>query len=179
VSGFTADWFTEHAQDWLDVVWPRFRGLGPVRWLEVGSYEGLSALWVLDNVLPRGSEVWCLDHFDGDYEARFDANVAGRGEQIVKFKAKSQEALTRWAPGFDGAYVDGSHEEADVLADAREVWRILRPGGLVVFDDVGMEPVGRAVDALLAEEPAAQVLRRGWQAFVEKRLTRDLRVIQE
>ncbi|HSQ55143.1 MAG TPA: class I SAM-dependent methyltransferase [Gemmata sp.] len=36
---------------------------------------------------------------------------------------------------YDLIYIDGSHEAADVLADAVLTWPLLRPGGLVGFDD--------------------------------------------
>ena len=41
----------------------------------------------------------------------------------------------RGAEYFDWIYVDGSHEAPDVLADAVLAFMLLRPGGLLVFDD--------------------------------------------
>lgn len=36
---------------------------------------------------------------------------------------------------FDFYYVDGSHVAPDVMADAVLGWRLLKPGGIMVFDD--------------------------------------------
>ena len=41
-------------------------------------------------------------------------------------------------PGFfDVVFVDGSHEAADVLHDATEAYRCVKPGGFIAFDDYG------------------------------------------
>lgn len=77
---------------------------------------------------------------------------------------------------FDLIYIDGSHEAADVLADAVLAWPLLKPGGLLGFDDYGWrvfpEPERRpapAVDAFLTclrgwYEP----VHRGYQVWVKK-----------
>lgn len=36
---------------------------------------------------------------------------------------------------FDLVYIDGSHVTLDVLVDACLSWKILRPGGIMIFDD--------------------------------------------
>ena len=47
---FTHDWLPESlSKRWREFVLPRLKH--PLRWLELGSYEGRSACWVIDNVL--------------------------------------------------------------------------------------------------------------------------------
>jgi predicted O-methyltransferase YrrM len=36
---------------------------------------------------------------------------------------------------FDIVYIDGSHKASDVLEDAVISWRLVKPGGLIIFDD--------------------------------------------
>src|SRR5262249_54067372 len=36
---------------------------------------------------------------------------------------------------FDIIYIDGSHDEADCLEDAILAWRLLKEGGVLIFDD--------------------------------------------
>ena len=36
---------------------------------------------------------------------------------------------------FDFIYIDGSHQAADVLSDAVNAFKLLRPGGIMCFDD--------------------------------------------
>lgn len=146
---FTSDWVTANTRTWLTHVAPLL-GSRAVKWLEIGSYEGRSALWTLENLLPAESTITCVDHFDADYECRFDANVTDNA-RIVKAKGRSRDVLATLEPGFVGAYVDGSHEEADVLDDARAARRLLIPGGVLVFDDYGMPGPHAAIDRFLAE----------------------------
>ena len=57
---------------------------------------------------------------------------------------------------FDFIYVDGSHLAMDVLIDGVLAWPLLKPGGVMVFDDYRWKHTreeqdwpGRAVDAFL------------------------------
>ena len=36
---------------------------------------------------------------------------------------------------FDLIYVDGSHEAEDCLSDSVLAWRLLKPGGFIIWDD--------------------------------------------
>src|SRR5689334_22074915 len=40
----------------------------------------------------------------------------------------------------DVIYVDGSHARNDVIVDSILAWRLLRPDGLMIWDDYNMEP---------------------------------------
>jgi predicted O-methyltransferase YrrM len=158
---FTQDWVGKRPDIWSKVFEPHIGD--PVRMLEIGSFEGRSTVWFLDNVLTHPeARIVCVDTFSGgvehsdldlsELEQRFDRNMAGHAPKVTKAKGSSRVVL-RELPfeSFDIAYVDGSHEAADVLADAVLVWDLVKPGGLVVFDDYGWEPDGPkvALDAFL------------------------------
>lgn len=146
---FSCDWTTYHFPVWRELL-ARFRDK-PARVLEIGSWEGRSALFFL-NYLPKCRLV-CVDTFGGneehhrdDYfaalvpetEGRFDANVAPFGERVEKHKGPSGVVLPQLGVAgrrFDIAYVDGSHYAADVYADAALTWTLMAPGGIVIFDD--------------------------------------------
>jgi hypothetical protein len=163
---FTKDWSSHMRTLWPLHVLPRTRPLPVVHWLEIGSFEGRSTLWTVENVLHgEGSSITCIDVWevwpwhDGqpipfDYEKTFDRNVAGL-PQVRKIKGRSQDILPTLHPrSFHGALIDGSHETEDVIEDARMVAPLLLPGGIMVFDDYdesscpGVQP---GVDAFLAE----------------------------
>jgi predicted O-methyltransferase YrrM len=137
------------------------------RVLEIGSFEGLSACFVLWR-LPD-SAVTCVDTFEGSaehvargllpsavLEAVFDANVAlvdaSRVRKIVGDSRRVLVDLLDEGARFDLIYVDGSHVALDVIVDAALAWRLLAIGGFIVFDDYGWSALGD--DRLLRPGPA-------------------------
>jgi predicted O-methyltransferase YrrM len=172
---FTQDWVGKRTDIWSEVFQPHVGA--PVRMLEVGSFEGRSTVWFLENVLTHPeARIVCVDTFAGgvehggldlsELEQRFDRNMASHAQKVIKAKGLSRVVL-RELPleSFDIAYVDGSHEAADVLADAVLVWDLVKAGGLVVFDDYGWEPDGPrvALDAFLqCMEGTYESLHKGY-----------------
>ena len=195
---FTADWFSQHIPSWQAIVVPRLADHPCAHWLEVGSFEGRSALWALDNFLvgPR-STITCVDTWEptvpgngGDFEATFDANVANR-LNLFKRKGLSRRVLSMLPLGYyHGAYIDGSHETSEVLSDAELVLPLLRSHALLIFDDYELADtpvkwgdflnstakrkpvfgVHEAVDTFLKRHSGEfEVLDRGWQMFLRRR----------
>jgi predicted O-methyltransferase YrrM len=177
---FEHDWFTVHIPVWEELLSP-LEGRS-ARVLELGSFEGLSACYVLWR-LP-GARVTCVDTFDwfdiDDLEGRFDRNVAlvdaGRVRRLTGVTREVLPRLIDAQEAFDFIYVDASHLALDVLADAAQAWKLLAPGGLVVFDDYGLDyddPMlspTRAIDAfahVVASE--AERVDAGGQYTLRKR----------
>ncbi len=129
---FSFDWTSWHFPNWIKLLEP-YRGRS-LRVLEIGSWEGRSALFFL-NHLPR-ARLTCIDSFEGGKEHRatpdsqaflkrvekwFDANTAPFKKRVEKIKAHSAPALAELGirrRQFDVAYIDGSHVAADVYSDA-------------------------------------------------------------
>ncbi len=133
---FTADWFTRHVREWVPVLAPRRQD--PLKILEIGSYEGRSAVFWLE-YMPRSSVV-CIDIFSGSYEQRFDRNLSGYGARLEKLKGHSVpalEGLRQAGRRFDAIYIDGSHRRYDVLCDTVMAWPLLNVGGVLIWDDWG------------------------------------------
>lgn len=177
---FTEDWFTVRASTWAQHVLPRLK-CHPARFLEIGSFEGRSACWLLQNALtdPR-DRITCVDPFDTyegrDYEAAFDANmqVVEAGVRLDKRKGLSHEVLRTLPLGsYDGCYIDGSHAARDVLRDAILCFDLIRVGGFVLFDDYGFaqEPdqVAEAVNIFLwMYHNDLKLVFKNWQVLVER-----------
>jgi predicted O-methyltransferase YrrM len=78
-------------------------------------------------------------------------------------------------PMFDFVYVDGSHETHQVMRDAVNAERVLKPGGILAFDDYMWGGASRniprpAIDAFLrCYEERIDVLEVGLQVWVRKR----------
>jgi len=149
--------------------------------VEVGSFEGRSAAWLLQNVLVRADDrLICIDVFDARYDWIFDANIQeiGGTERIEKRRGLSHLKLRELAPGSaDAVYIDASHTIADTIRDAVLAWDVLRPGGLLIFDDYAWhdktDPDNRpqyAIDAFLVFfQRELDVKWKGYQVIVRKR----------
>lgn len=137
---FTADWHLKQIPTWKTIL-ASLKGQANLRYLEIGVYEGRSLLWMAEHVLSHpDTELVAVDIFAGDYEETFDHNVSvsPAKDRIKKYEGPSSEVLGDTSLGaFDIIYVDGSHTAADVLADAVLAWRLLKPNGLLIFDDYG------------------------------------------
>lgn len=169
---FTQPWF-EHARPvWRELL-PQAK---PTRLLEIGSFEGASACFLIEQLAYNHPiELHCIDTWQGglehqpgnsapvdmrQVEQRFHHNITlalSKAPHPVHFnchKGRSADVLARLLADkgtgyFDFIYVDGSHQAADVLLDAVLSFQLLRNGGLLVFDDyLWSEPLPGGVDPL-------------------------------
>lgn len=184
---FTQDWFSERLPVWNEHLLP-YRGKPGLRYLEVGVFEGRSAIWMLENVLTHEtSRMTAVDVFDGEVKERWLANLKRSGSEhkaTTLIGPSGVELRKLPLASFDIVYVDGSHTADDVLSDAVLSFGLLKDGGLLVFDDYGWSGFpGRddpktpdelrpklAIDAFLrAYRNALDVVHVGFQVFVKKR----------
>ena len=73
-----------------------------------------------------------------DLESRFDSNLEPYVGRLTKRKGSSLHVLPQLLDEekqFDVIYVDGSHAADDVLTDGITAWRLLKQGGVLIFDD--------------------------------------------
>jgi predicted O-methyltransferase YrrM len=156
---FSNNWFNATAKAVWSELLPQ---LAPSRVLEIGSFEGASACFLIEHIAAQRSlELHCIDTWQGglehrpgghatadmaQVEQRFRANVrtalssAACAVKVQVHRERSDLALVRLLADvghnyFDMVYVDGSHEAPDVLFDAVTSFKLLRVGGLLVFDD--------------------------------------------
>jgi predicted O-methyltransferase YrrM len=149
----------------------------PLNWLEIGSFEGRSALWTLDAILRKNpvSRITCVDPWRPwgatDYEKNFDHNIKDE-TQVIKCKGESREALPcLLSCYYDGIYVDGSHITKDVIFDAEQSIRLLKPNGVLIFDDYDWAPGGvkQAVQSFWTEHRGQlRIVFMGYQAIFQK-----------
>jgi predicted O-methyltransferase YrrM len=183
---FSEDWFSDRVASWSQLLGP-LRGRQNLNYLEIGVFEGRSALWMLENILTHPSaRMTALDIFLGNTRAVWNANLdkSGFGSKVTTIQGPSGEELRKLPlRSFDVIYIDGSHTADDVLADAVLGWGLLREGGLMIFDDyawsgrlkVGEEPTPDelrpkvAIDAFITtHRNYLEVVVRDWQVAVRK-----------
>ncbi len=178
---FTQDFVAGTAAIWTRLL-GHLKGKPNVQFLEIGSFEGRSAIWFSQNILTgEGSSITCIDLFGDRLDRFFDHNVKATGvdQRVHKIKAKSQEALRQMPrqPVFDFVYIDGCHLATCTLADAVLSWDLVKVGGIVMFDDYGWNldrpPAERpktAVDAFLETfAPHVEVIERGYTLALRKK----------
>jgi SAM-dependent methyltransferase len=135
---FTTDWFSHNIPVWEKVLAP-FKGKPDLKYLEIGVYEGRSAVWMLENILTHPTaRLTGVDPFDGDFKDRCFANIERSGaSEKAKLITGYSQLVIRELPleSYDIIYIDGSHSKDDVLEDAVLSWRLLKEGGILIFDD--------------------------------------------
>ncbi len=192
---FTQDWF-----HWAPAVWQNLLPLLPARksFLEIGSFEGRSTVWTVENMLDDGGTLTCIDPWPsgdlygdearGTAEDRFDHNVKVLGQRFAKRRVEKRKGQSIQVMAslinshglegvYDFIYIDGLHDATGVLSDACLAWPLLKQGGVVVFDDYlwgdPKDILGRpklAVDAFLnIFAESADVVHLGYQMAVRKR----------
>lgn len=155
---FTQDWFSRSIPSWTLILNKLSERTTHLRILEVGVFEGRSTCWLLQNhcKTPESSIV-AIDSFQGGIEhqgmelgtlrKRFEANIATVASpaqveiregfslpQLAKLIAKGYQR-------FDFISIDASHEAPDVLGDAVLGFELLKPGGVMAFDDYIWSPM--------------------------------------
>lgn len=170
--------------DWFTVNIPFFQrhltgfASAPCQALEIGTCEGRSAVWLLQNVLTHpASRLTCIDIcklpvlesnlLETGASDRVDVRI-GRSREIVPLLPDK---------AFDFAYVDGSHSSCDVLEDAVFSFLKIRVGGIIAFDDyLWDDPKYNqhgtpkpAIDAFIdCNKHKVQVIDQGYQVWIKK-----------
>lgn len=135
---FTENWFSDHIPIWEKHLTPLAHKAG-LQILEIGSYQGMSTCWLLDNILTHPSaRIVCVDPLYPHYAQRFNDNIYDSGalSKVVKIANRSQEALPILRPNtYDFIYIDGDHDDDVAFQDGIFAWNLVKVGGLMIFDD--------------------------------------------
>jgi len=189
-------WFAGQEPVWntLLIPWLRQRKLetnGVISVLELGSWEGASATWLLCNACDASadSRLTCVDHYDklrtaagAERAQKFAHNTRvtalwPRVNLMADFTVPALSRLLMERREWDLIYVDASHEAHDTLLDAMLSWKGLRQGGMMVFDDYQWPEFPEdsphhpkaGIDAFLrVHEHELELIHKGYQVIVKK-----------
>ena len=154
---FTTDWFSYAIPNFEAIG----RHMGPVpRILEIGVYQGRSTCWILEHMLAPDGVLVSVDPFIEDEIDAFTAQavdqsphwnsqrrdlwrantgeVLGPAQTLDLRVGRSYRVLAdliQEQQVFDFVYLDGNHAAATVLADAVMAFGMVKPGGIMLFDD--------------------------------------------
>jgi len=177
---FTNSWFQSTARQNWDVLIPQF--IQPRKILEIGSYEGASACYMIEKAASHTAiEIHCVDTWEGGIEHQAGGQAEANMPSVEwRFKHNTELAISN-SPNkvdlhthkayshqcmaqllsqgmegyFDFLYIDGSHQAPDVLCDAVLGFKLLKTGGIMVFDDyLWHEELSTGRDLLRCPKPA-------------------------
>lgn len=182
---FSVDWFTGNLKQWKQYLGP-YKGRPGINYLEIGVFEGRSAIWMLENILTDPTaKLTGIDLFPeeaGDLKQKYMGNLekSGYRHKTTTIQGYSQNELKRLPnDSFDIIYIDGDHTASGVLADAVLSWQLLKTGGLIIFDDYAYWANEKkvpdelsaktAIDSFIsAHRSDIDVIHRGYQLFARK-----------
>lgn len=189
MGNYTVDWFGAHIPTW-EAVFAQHRGLPGLTVLEIGSFQGRSAVWMLENLLTHDtSRIFCVDTFEGSDEhsedlkaglfQRFCDNIQPHKARVRICRGRSSDVLKTpeiLNSRFDIVYIDGDHRSASALEDAILAFPLLKEGGVMVFDDYNGGDITSIRDCHIGIEcflrcfaDRVRVVRVGYQLFLQKK----------
>ena len=158
---FTRDWFSLNIPNW-EILLAKFKGKPNLKYLEIGSYQGRSVTWLLDNIFTDEScTATCIDTFRGseehtDFEKEnikelFIHNTKKFRDRVDVCIGNSNDILRNgtWKnETYDLIYIDGDHHAKACLSDGILSIPLLKVGGILIFDDFSWipTPYQRAID---------------------------------
>jgi predicted O-methyltransferase YrrM len=152
------------------------------RSLEIGFAFGFSTIWILDALRSRdGGRHIAVDPFEKIDWGGIGLYQVGRLSPKASFDWKedfSIHALSdfiRHEERFDFIYIDGNHRFDDVVVDFYLSDQILKPGGLLVLDDMWMPSVQTAVSFVLRNRNYKPVPQPVKNMIVLKKVSNDNR----
>jgi predicted O-methyltransferase YrrM len=182
---FTVDWFSDNIPLWSRIL-SEFQGKD-VNALEVGSFQGRASRWLMENILTHpNAKLTCIDTFEGsvehspeliqDLRTLFDYNLSPFQEKLNVLVGNSRYVLPKLEQSFDFAYIDGDHRAFAVIEDAIHAFRLLKFGGILIFDDYlwtgGSRDIDNpriAIDAFLEINKGRYVvLHKAYQLIIRK-----------
>jgi predicted O-methyltransferase YrrM len=167
--------FLNHEQFWKQIIQIHMNDTVKCA-LEVGTLHGAGAVWLREKYVEDG-EIHCIDINKSSY---LENNIAPYSNIIFHQGASSDVLLDMnrkyVEPIFDLVFIDGSHIAKHVMEDAILSWRLLKFGGVMIFDDYEWGPSElienqpkTGIDAFLAGYRGHyQMVGHGWQISVKK-----------
>jgi predicted O-methyltransferase YrrM len=158
----------------------------PLHILEIGTFEGRSAIWILQNLCKHpDSKLYCVDHWlykgehNSDTYKTFKKNIEPYKDKVIVLKGHSSHMLRRLnKPQFDFIYIDANRHSQNVLEDAVLSFPLLKPNAIMILDDYthnkehNINCPKPGIDAFMnMYANQIKVLHTKWQVVLQKRET--------
>lgn len=137
-TSYSTDWVSDIEGVWMKAL-QELSGKENLRYLEIGVFEGRSAIWFFRNVLTHPTSTMVgVDVFARGVWDRCVANLTNEGvlSRTQLISGRSQTVLKQMPDAeFDIVYVDGDHRCRHVYQDISLSWDVLKVGGFMILDD--------------------------------------------
>ena len=182
------DWFSRNIPIW-DYIFDSFNLKDKeINYLEIGSYEGRSSLFVLELLKKTNCEFVdpYIDYtatptlspkqMDGIYN-NFRKKIEKFSDRTKVYKTSSIEFFANNKKRFDLIYIDGSHYGPDVEKDLISSYKILNKDGIIILDDllwnhykkIDQNPVGGIIPFIKENFKKLKVITVGDQLILQKK----------
>ncbi len=145
----------------------------PLKYLEIGVFEGRSLCWMAENVLlhPKSFGVG-IDTWPKSDEFERAEHNCGHHKNLKLIRSNMTIEACNFSLGhFDIIYIDGDHLAIPVMTDTVLAWPLLKAGGIMIWDDTGWNrpefKVPDVIDWFLPRVPHSR-LNAKLQAWAEK-----------
>lgn len=166
--------------------------------MEIGSFEGLTSNYIVDNLLSENGKLICVDpltdvylndklseideiknntdfiYFNDQYN-RFYNNVSEHLEsnKISLIRELSvdifPELIKKYQYKFDFIYIDGDHRPEGVYIDSINSFELCKEHGFILFDDYLWGDTGIGIDKFLNEYSGKyDLLVKDYQVLIKK-----------
>jgi predicted O-methyltransferase YrrM len=183
------NWFVGQQYNFENHLTP-LAGQPNLKFLQIGVYTGDASVWLCENILTdRTSYLYDVDTWAGSAEQEheqinFDQVFEYYEERIGIFKSTIRLKMTsdEYFAGknesrFDFIYIDGDHTSHQVAKDAENAWKLLKPGGIMAFDDyrwgedLAPELTPKpAIDRFLAKYTGEyELLSKDYQVWIQRK----------
>jgi len=153
---FTVNTFTPRIPSWTRHL-SEFKGKPGITYLEIGAFEGRSALWMLENIFTHPtSKLTIIDAFMENNYNKFISNVKLSGEEsrFNVLKGFSTQKIREVAfNSVDVAYIDGSGRGIVMMSDIVNAWSLVKVGGVIIISRYAITPQLRRAGGLQPGDP--------------------------
>jgi predicted O-methyltransferase YrrM len=168
------------------------KGQSNLRFLQIGVYTGDASIWLCENILTdETSFLYDVDTWSGSNEKEHEAidfekvleyykeRIAALQSTVCLRMTSNDFFNQNKTIDFDFIYIDGDHTAEQVTKDAKNAWLLLKPGGIMAFDDylwgADLEPSltpKPAIDNFLSDYAGRYwLLSQDYQVWIQKNAT--------
>lgn len=176
------DWFSKNISIWKFFLPKIFSKDKKINYLEIGSFEGRSCLFICENF--KEANIVAVDTFKGkgkhniDFKCVLDNFLNNTNEYKDRLNLNitdSKNFFENNTEKFDLIYIDGSHDMEDVKADCENALKFLNDKSILIlddflwngYDDVKKNPISAIIPFIIKNQKNIEILYMNYQVILK------------